>query len=58
MPDYVPLGAPRMIFGQYPESLDKNVLILAKILYYSLTAKPAVPLLAGSLLIENGAACR
>ena len=57
MPDYVPLGALRMIFGQYPESLDKNVLILAKILYYSLTANPAVTLLAGALLIENGAAC-
>jgi hypothetical protein len=42
MPDYAPLGAPWMIFGQYPESLDKNVLILAKILYYSLTANPAV----------------
>jgi hypothetical protein len=43
MPDYAPPGAPGMIFGQYPESLDKNVLILAKILYYSLTANLLFP---------------
>lgn len=44
--DYAPMCAPRRIFGQYPESMDKNVSILVKILYYSLIASLAVPLLA------------